>query len=101
MQSKNNYLEFLSPVWSRYNSIIAQRGEGAYIYDVSGDRYLDFTSGIGVTNTGHCHPRVVEAVKKQSELLLHGQINIVLHKPILALIEELREILDPKYDRFF
>lgn len=101
MQIQNSNVDFLSPVWSRYNSIIAQRGEGAYIYDQNGDRYLDFTSGIGVTNTGHCHPRVVEAVKRQSESLLHGQVNIILHEPILALIGELRTILDPKFDRFF
>ncbi|MFN2176959.1 MAG: aminotransferase class III-fold pyridoxal phosphate-dependent enzyme, partial [Anaerolineales bacterium] len=57
MQNQTRNVEFLSPVWSRYNSIIAVRGEGSYIYDQNGDRYLDFTSGIGVTNTGHCHPR--------------------------------------------
>ncbi len=79
--------EFLSPVWSRSNSIIVDHGKGMNIYDQDGVEYLDFTSGIGVTNTGHCHPHVVEAVRDQALSLLHGQVNIILHRPLLALIE--------------
>jgi len=91
----------LSPVWTHYTPILADRGEGCYLYDQDGTAYLDFTCGIGVTNTGHCHPRVVEAIRKQAGLLLHGQINIVLHKPILELIEELKHIVPPFMDGFF
>lgn len=93
--------EHLSPVWPHYTPIIASRAEGAYVYDLEGTEYLDFTCGIGVTNTGHCHPRVVEAVRRQAGLLLHGQINIIVHQPILDLIAELRSILPPKIDGFF
>lgn len=93
--------KFLSPVWYRYSSIIADHAEGAYIFDTDGVEYLDFTSGIGVTNTGHCHPRVVKAVQEQAAALLHGQVNIVLHKPLLELIEELRDIVNPRLDGFF
>jgi len=101
MQNLHDQKEFLSPVWSRSNSIIADHGKGAYIYDQNGVEYLDFTSGIGVTNTGHCHPRVVEAVREQALSLLHGQVNIILHQPLLALIQELREIVPPDMDCFF
>lgn len=101
MQNTHESKEFLSPVWSRSNSIIADHGKGAYIYDQDGVEYLDFTSGIGVTNTGHCHPRVVEAVRRQAESLLHGQVNIILHQPLLALIQELRQIVAPELDCFF
>ena len=94
-------LHHLSPVWHRYTKIVAERGEGCYLFDQDGTRYLDFTSGIGVTNTGHCHPRVVEAVQKQAGLLLHGQVNIVLHPRILELIEELTSIVAPELDGFF
>ena len=90
MTDYQNLLPHLSPVWPHLTSIIAARGEGAYIYDQDGTAYLDFTSGIGVTSTGHCHPRVVAAIREQAGLLLHGQANIILHPPLLALVEELR-----------
>lgn len=91
----------ISPVWPRYTPIVAERAEGAYIYDRDGTRYLDFTCGIGVTNTGHCHPRVVEAIRQQAGRLLHGQINIVYHPPLLELVEELRTVVPPSLDCFF
>jgi 4-aminobutyrate aminotransferase len=101
MESTNEMLEHISPVWPHYTSIIASRAEGCYVYDQSGVPYLDFTSGIGVTNTGHCHPRVVEAIRKQAGLLIHGQANIIVHEPLLALISELRPIVHPTLDGFF
>jgi 4-aminobutyrate aminotransferase len=101
MAKPENVIQNLSPVWYRYTDIVAERGEGCYIYDQAGTPYLDFTSGIGVTNTGHCHPRVVEAVRKQAGKLLHGQVNINLHPPLLKLIEELRQISPPELDGFF
>jgi 4-aminobutyrate aminotransferase len=94
-------IPYVSPVWTRYTPIIAERGEGCYIYDQDGTQYLDFTCGIGVTNTGHCHPRVVDAIRKQAGLLLHGQVNIVFHKPLLDLIDEVRKIVPPSIDGFF
>ncbi len=48
-----DFLDHLSPVWSHLTTIQPQRGEGIYLYDADGVRYTDFTSGIGVTNTGH------------------------------------------------
>jgi len=93
--------QYLSPVWARYTDILAERGEGACLYDADGRGYLDFTCGIGVTNTGHCHPRVVAAIREQAGLLLHGQANIVYHRPMLELVGALREVVDPALDRFF
>ncbi len=90
----------LSPVWSHTTSIIAQRGEGAVLYDQDGKAWLDFTCGIAVTNTGHAHPRVVAAVQRQAGLLLHGQINIVYHPPMLELVNELLPLVAP-LDGFF
>jgi 4-aminobutyrate aminotransferase len=91
----------LSPVWTRIFSIEADHGEGSYLYDVHGNRYLDFTCGIGVTNTGHCHPKVVEAIRKQAGMLIHGQVNIVIHKPMLELVSELKKVVNPALDGFF
>lgn len=101
MPSYENVLPHVSPVWSRYTPIIAQRAEGCYVYDQDGDAYLDFTCGIGVTNTGHCHPKVVEAIRRQAGLLLHGQVNIIYHQPLLDLVGELRQIVHPNLDGFF
>jgi 4-aminobutyrate aminotransferase len=91
----------IAPVWTRIFPIVAERAEGCYIYAVDGKKYLDFTCGIGVTNTGHCHPKVVEAIREQAGLFLHAQANIVIHQPMLGLIAELRQIVHPSIDGFF
>lgn len=93
--------ERLSPVWTHLTQIVVERAEGCCLYDEAGQRYLDFTSGIGVTNTGHCHPRVVAAVQEQAARLLHGQANIVFHPPMLRLVEELRTVVPAPLDTFF
>ncbi|NIN64558.1 MAG: aminotransferase class III-fold pyridoxal phosphate-dependent enzyme [Anaerolineae bacterium] len=91
----------LSPVWYRYTHIMAERAEGTYVYAADGRRYLDFTSGIGVTNTGHCHPRVVEAVQAQAEKLIHGQANIIYHQPMLRVAKELSGVVPEGLDGLF
>src|SRR5512146_2809151 len=91
----------MSPVWGRIFNFVAERAEGSYIYTTDGRKLLDFTCGIGVTNTGHCHPKVVEAIREQAGLFLHAQANIVIHKPMLQLIEELRTVVPPEIDGFF
>jgi 4-aminobutyrate aminotransferase len=101
MADYQDAMSHVSPVWTRYTPIIATRAEGCYIYDLDEKPYLDFTCGIGVTNTGHCHPRVVAAIREQAGLLLHGQVNIVFHLPLLRMIEELRKIVPPEIDGFF
>ncbi|HWS24302.1 MAG TPA: aminotransferase class III-fold pyridoxal phosphate-dependent enzyme [Anaerolineales bacterium] len=91
----------MSPVWSRIFQIEADRAEGSYIWSTDGKKYLDFTCGIGVTNTGHCHPKVVEAIRDQAGKFIHAQANIVVHQPMLGLIEELKKIVPPSIDGFF
>ncbi|WP_327673667.1 aspartate aminotransferase family protein [Kitasatospora sp. NBC_00458] len=91
----------LSPVLKQATPVVATRGEGIHLFDADGRRYLDFTSGVGVTGTGHCHPRVVEAVRDQAGRLLHGQYTTVLHHPLLALTERLGEVLPPGLDSLF
>jgi 4-aminobutyrate aminotransferase len=80
-------------VWSRVTSIAVDHGEGSWLVTTVGERYLDYSSGIGVTNTGHAHPRVVAAVQAQAAKLLHGQQNIVYHEPGLRLYDRLRTLL--------
>ena len=81
------------PVWSRITNLLVDHGEGSWLVTPEGDRYLDYTSGIGVTNTGHAHPRVVAAIQAQAAKLLHGQQNIMYHEPGLRLYERLAHLL--------
>ncbi len=94
-------LEAISPVWMHLTHIQPVRAEGIYLYDANGERYIDFTSGIGVTSTGHCHPRVVRAIQEQAEQLLFGQINIVIPPITLELAAALREVTPASLDSFF
>jgi 4-aminobutyrate aminotransferase len=80
-------------VWSRITNLEIERGEGSWLITRTGERYLDYSSGIGVTNTGHAHPRVAAAIAAQAAKLIHGQQNIVYHEPGLRLHERLRHVL--------
>ena len=91
----------LSPVWTHLTDIQPARGEGIYLYDADGRRYTDFTSGIGVTSTGHCHPNVVAAIQKQADTLLFGQMNIVIPPTTVALADALAKVMPPAIDTFF
>ena len=75
----------IPPVWARYTDLIVERASGSWIETVDGERYLDYTCGIGVTNTGHAHPRVVAAIAEQAARGIHLQQNIVHHQPGLEL----------------
>jgi len=91
----------LSPLWHRYTDIMVDHAEGPYIYSTDGERYLDFTSGIAVTNTGHCHPRIVAAIQTQASKLIHGQVNIFFSQSLLEVVNELSSILPTHLDNFF
>ena len=62
---------YITPSYTRAYPLVAKRGQGLMIEDEDGNRYLDFSSGGGVCNTGHCHPEVVAEIQKQSEQLIH------------------------------
>ncbi len=62
---------YLSPSYTRGYPLVVKRGLGCRIEDVDGNEFLDFTAGIAVTSTGHCHPEVVKAVQDQAATLLH------------------------------
>ena len=63
--------KFMSPSYTREYPLVAKRGRGAVVEDVDGNSFLDFAAGIAVCSTGHCHPRVVEAIQKQAAELIH------------------------------
>lgn len=61
----------ISPSYTRGYPLVARKGHGAIVEDVDGNEFLDFSAGIAVTSTGHCHPEVVAAIQKQAAELLH------------------------------
>jgi len=72
--------------------IFVEKASGAVITDVDGNRLLDFTAGIGVSNQGHGDTVVIQAIKEQAEKYLHCSINVTMYEPYIALCEKLAEI---------
>ncbi|GEL18596.1 aspartate aminotransferase family protein [Pseudonocardia asaccharolytica] len=91
----------LSPVLTQATPVQVASGKGVYLYDTDGRRHLDFTAGIGVTSTGHCHPKVVAAAQEQVGTLIHGQYTTVMHQPLLRLSERLGDVLPAGLDSVF
>ena len=84
--------QFSSPSYTRVYPLVVARGEGAMIEDVDGNRFLDFTAGIAVCSTGHCHPRVVQAIQRQAAQLLHMSGTDFYYAPHALLAQKLAEI---------
>lgn len=79
--------------------VVIEKGDGAMIQDVDGNKFLDWIGGVGVLNAGFTHPEVVEAVKAQAEKYFHGMQNIVTHEGYVALAEKMNEIVPVKGDK--
>jgi 4-aminobutyrate aminotransferase len=82
---------FVSPSYTRVYPLVVARGSGAVIEDVDGNRFLDFTAGIAVTGTGHCHPEVVAAIQDQAAKLLHMSGTDFYYQPQIDLAQRLAE----------
>ena len=80
---------YMSPSYTRIYPLVCARGEGAIIEDVDGNRFLDFTAGIAVTATGHCHPDVVAAIQDQAGKLIHMSGTDFYYPPQIDLAERL------------
>lgn len=91
----------LSPALKQATPVVVDHAIGSWIHGTDGNRYLDFTTGIGVTSTGHCHPRVVEAAREQVGKIIHAQYTTVMHKPLLELTEKLGDVLPAGLDSVF
>jgi 4-aminobutyrate aminotransferase/(S)-3-amino-2-methylpropionate transaminase len=75
------------------HSIFIERAEGTRVWDVDGKEYLDFTSGIGVLNTGHRHPLVVRAVREQLDRLMHTCFQVTMYEPYVELAARLSRLV--------
>lgn len=76
--------------------VVIERGEGAMIEDIDGNKFLDWIGGVGVLNIGYSQPEIVEVVKEQAEKYFHGMFNIVTHEGYVALAEKLAQIAPVK-----
>lgn len=84
--------QYVSPSYTRDYPLVAERGQGMLIEDVDGNTFLDFSAGIAVVSTGHCHPGVVRAIQEQSETLIHMS-GTDFYYPLLArLAQKLSDI---------
>lgn len=91
----------LSPILKQATPVVVDHAAGSWIHATDGKKYLDFTTGIGVTSTGHCHPDVVAAAREQVGKIVHAQYTTVMHKPLLELTEKLGEFLPSGLDSVF
>lgn len=70
MSTAENFQQYVLPTYGRF-PIVPVKGDGAYLWDDQGNRYLDFCTGVAVCSLGHCHPRLVKAIQKQAATLMH------------------------------
>ncbi len=82
----------ISPSYTRSYPLVAQRGRGIRVEDVDGNEFLDFSAGIAVVSTGHCHPEVVAAIQKQAAELIHISGTDFYHQPLTDLAAKLSAI---------
>jgi 4-aminobutyrate aminotransferase len=83
----------VSPSYTRPYPLVADRGEGAIVEDVDGNRFLDFNAGIAVVATGHCHPQVVRAIREQAGRLLHMSGTDFYYENMVQLAEKLASLV--------
>jgi 4-aminobutyrate aminotransferase len=91
-QILNRDADYVSPSYGRAYPLVISHGRGSEVWDVDGNRFIDFTSGIAVASTGHSHPAVVQAIKDAAENFLHISSDFY-HERMVQLAEELDEIV--------
>jgi 4-aminobutyrate aminotransferase len=92
---------YLADVWFQVTDLPVVEGEGCIVRTEDGTEYLDFTSGIAVTSTGHCHPKVVAAIQEQAAKFIHSQVNCYRNPIVHRLGERLAQITPSGIDTFF
>jgi 4-aminobutyrate aminotransferase len=90
---------FISPSYTRGYPLVIARGEGIKVTDVDGNTFMDFTSGIAVCNTGHCHPQVVAAIREQLDRFLHMSGTDFYYRVQSDLAERLAKFVGNDHER--
>ncbi len=84
--------KYISPSYTRTYPMVAKCGRGIVVEDVDGNEFFDFSAGIAVTSTGHCHPEVVAAIRKQAGELIHMSGTDFYYEGMVTLAERLSKI---------
>ena len=84
--------KYISPSYTRSYPLVAKQGRGIVVTDVDGNEFFDFSAGIAVTSTGHCHPDVVAAIQKQAAELIHMSGTDFYYENMVTLAERLSKI---------
>jgi 4-aminobutyrate aminotransferase len=84
---------YTAPAYKRVYPLVVKEGRGMVIEDVDGNRFLDFNAGIAVATTGHCHPKVIEAIERQASRFLHYCGGDFYYEPMAHLAEKLARIV--------
>ncbi|MGA2002397.1 MAG: acetyl ornithine aminotransferase family protein [Terriglobales bacterium] len=84
--------KYISPSYTRSYPMVAKRGRGIVVEDVDGNEFFDFSAGIAVTSTGHCHPEVVAAIQQQAAELIHMSGTDFYYESMVTLAERLSKI---------
>jgi len=101
MSLKERSDQYLSGVIGRFYELEISHGKGCYLYDTAGKAYLDFGSGIAVASTGHCHPAVSDAIKKQADTLIHPCIAMGYYEPLASACENVTALTGSDEYRVF
>jgi len=94
-------MSHLAPVWFKVTDLEVVSGSGSRVTTTDGTTYLDLTSGIAVTSTGHCHPHVVAAIAEQASKFIHAQVNCYTHTLLEPLAARLATLAPEGIDTFF
>src|SRR6202007_216919 len=84
--------KYISPSYTRSYPMVAKSGRGVVVTDVDGNEFFDFSAGIAVTSTGHCHPQVVAAIQKQAGELIDMSVTDFYYESMVRLAERLSKI---------
>lgn len=102
MNSRQLFLSHIAQTTPNPLAIEVERADGVYLYGPDGKEYLDMISGISVSNVGHCHPQVVQAIQEQSAKFMHLMVyGEYVYSPQTKLAEALIEVLPPILDNFY
>lgn len=96
-----DYEPYLSPALAKATDLILEKGSGMYVQDTDGNTYLDFVQGIAVNAFGHCHPKIVKAIKEQADKLITASFNLVSYPTTLELAKRLAEKMPGNLDTVF
>src|SRR6202007_1528678 len=88
--------QYISPSYTRSYPLVAKSGRGIVVTDVDGNEFFDFSAGIAVTSTGHCHPYVVAAIQKQAVQLIHMSGTDFYYENMVELAARLSKIAPMK-----